>query len=119
MNNTVPDQRCSACNTRLWAYRMTVESTELLCPFCELHEYPKPMYDEDMTPELRDGCLDLIIKHTGALNTLLDFDEFRKNYVKSLKAEIEGLDIYDDWLRTIQEKAALIDALATRILEND
>ena len=36
--DTIPGTVCSACGSALIAVRMTVESTEAFCPFCELHE---------------------------------------------------------------------------------
>lgn len=116
-DRTVPDCRCPQCNTRLWAYRMTVESTEYFCPYCELKEYETPMFDENMTSELRDQCLDLIIRHSVRLNEILDFGQFRKDYAESMSSAITGVSVEDAWLKAIAEKSALISAIAERIWE--
>lgn len=98
---------------------MTVESTEAFCPFCELHEYDIPMFDENMTPELRSAVMDLIKNHIKRLNELLDYDQYVKDYVPSLAAEVKGLEPIDDWAISISERAKIISALVDRILGDD
>lgn len=47
--DTIPDRVCDRCGSGLCAIRMTVESTEVFCPHCELHEpWRQPIYTYDI-----------------------------------------------------------------------
>ena len=46
--DTIPGSRCGRCGSGLVAVRMTVESVEAFCPFCELHEgWREPIEEEE------------------------------------------------------------------------
>lgn len=53
---TIPGTACSKCGSALIAVRMTVESTEEFCPFCELHEgWRHPIYPHRVRYTYTDG----------------------------------------------------------------